>query len=153
MNPAAISTIKRPCNYGQRERTTLPKKSKICLLDLRDALARELEAIRQHMKTMQPYMLVAQHNDDSLNDEALRTLCNQQVNQGGSFLLNMRGCPREQDLTSDTSLNFWTNLLDLIQTFAESVEDLQLHFESARRVAEAAVESDMARFQRTGSAR
>ena len=38
--------------------------------DLRDAPRRELESIRQHRKAL--------HNDDSLNDEALLTLCNQQ---------------------------------------------------------------------------
>ena len=41
----------------------------------------------------------------------------------------------------------------LIRSFAETGEDLRLHFDSARRVAEAAVESAIARFQRTGSAR
>ena len=37
-------------------------------------------------------MLIAQHNDDSLNDELLRALCEQQANQGGYFLLNLRSC-------------------------------------------------------------
>ena len=46
-----------------------------------------------------------------------------------------------------------TNLPGLIQSFAETGEDLHLHFDSAKRVAEAAVESAIARFQRTGSAR
>ena len=92
----------------------LTAESRICLLDLRDAPNRELEAIRQHMRNMQPYMLIAQHNDDSLNDESLRALCEQQANQGGYFLLNLRSCPKEQDPTWDTSLGFlhqfaWTH--------------------------------------------
>ena len=41
----------------------------------------------------------------------------------------------------------------LIRSFAETGEDLHLHFDSTRRVAEAAAESAIARFQRTGSAR
>ena len=60
---------------------------------------------------------------------------------------------KEQDSTWDTSLGFGTNLPGLIRSFAETGEDLHLHFDSARRVAEAAVESAIARFQRTGSAR
>ena len=48
---------------------------------------------------------------------------------------------------------FWHRLPGLIRSFAETGEDLHLHFDSARRVAEAAVESAIARFQRTGSAR
>ena len=48
---------------------------------------------------------------------------------------------------------FGTNLLGLIRSFAETGEELHLHFDSAKRVAEAAVESAIARFQRTGSAR
>ena len=119
-------------------------------MDLRGAPASELDAIRRHVKSVQPYMVVAQHIDDRLSDEALRTLCNQQVNQGGYFLLNTRACPREQDSTWDTSLGFWTYLCGLIRSFAEQGEDLHLHYESARRVAEAAVESAIARFQRTG---
>ena len=66
-------------------------------MDLRDVPAREFEAIRQHMKAMPPHMVVAQHDDDSLSDEALKTLCNQQANQGGYFLCNTRGRTREQD--------------------------------------------------------
>ena len=46
-----------------------------------------------------------------------------------------------------------TNLPGLIRSFAETGEDLHLHFDSARRVAEAAVDSAIAGFQRTGSAR
>ena len=148
MNLVALSLIRRPCNCDQCRRTTWPK-NRICLTDLRGAPASELEAIRRHAKSVQPYMVVAQHIDDRLSDEALRTLCNQQVNQGGYFLLNTRGCPREQDSTWDTSLGFWTNLPGLIRSFAEPGEDLHLHYKSNRRVAEAAVESALARFQRT----
>ena len=89
-------------------------------------------------------MLIAQYNDDSPNDDSLRALCDQQANQGGYFLLNLRSCPKEQDSTWDTSLGFWTHLLGLIRSFAEPGEDLHLHFDSARRVAEAAVESAIA---------
>ena len=98
-------------------------------------------------------MLTAQHNDASPNDDSLRALCEQQANQGGYFLLNLRSCPKEQDSTWDTSLFFRTNLPGLIRSFAETGEDPHLHFDSAKRVAEAAVESAIARFQRTGSAR
>ena len=131
----------------------LSDKSRIFLLDLRDSPNHELEAIHQHIRNMQPYMLVAQHNDESPNDESLRALCEQQANQGSYFLLNLRSCPKEQNSTWDTSLGFCTNLLGLIRSFAEAGEDLLPHFDSARRVAEAAVESAIARFQRTGSAR
>ena len=113
----------------------LTAESRICLLDLRDAPNRELEAIRQHIRNMQPYMLIAQYNDDSPNDESLRALCEQQANQGGYFLLNLRNCPKEQDSTWDTSLGFRTNLPGLIRSFAETGEDLHLHFDSPRRVA------------------
>ena len=116
-------------------------------------MTHELEAIRQHIRNMQPYMLIAQHNDDSPNDELLRALCEQRANQGGYFLLILRSCPKDQDSTWDTSLGSRTNLPGLIGSFAEAGEDLHLHFDSARRVAEAAVESAIARFQRTGSAR
>ena len=124
-------------------------KSRICLLDFRDAPNCELKAIRQHVRNMKPHMLTAQHNDDSPNNDSLRALCEQQANQGGYFLLNLRSCPKEQDSTWDIS----TNLPGLIRSFAETGEDLHLHFDSAKRVAEAAVESAIARFQRTGSAR
>ena len=39
-------------------------------MDLRGAPASELEAIRRHAKSVQPYMVVAQHVDDRLSDEA-----------------------------------------------------------------------------------
>ena len=99
----------------------LARSNGICLMDLRDAPAREFEAICQHVKTMQPYVTVAQQNSDSFSDEELRTLYNQ--HQGG-YLLNMGGSPKEQNLTWDTSLGFWTNLPGLIRSFAEPGEDL-----------------------------
>ena len=95
----------------------------------------------------------AHDNDDNSNDDSIRALCEQQAIQGGCFLLNLRNCPKEQDSTWDTSLGLGTNLPGLIRSFAETGEDLHLHFDSAKRVAEAAVESAIARFQRTGSAR
>ena len=39
----------------------LSDKSRICLLDLRDAPNCEFEAIRQHVRNMKPYMLTAQY--------------------------------------------------------------------------------------------
>ena len=69
------------------------------------------------------------------------------------FLAQFASCPKEQDSTWDTSLGFCTNLPGLIRSFAETGEDLHLHFDIAKRVSEAAVESAIARFQRTGSAR
>ena len=78
---------------------------------------------------------------------------NQQANQKGYFLLNLHSCPKEQDPNWDISLGFCTKLLGLIRSFAETGEELHLHFDSAKRVAEAAVESAIARFQRTVSAR
>ena len=108
----------------------LSDRSRICLLDLRDAPNCELEGIRQHIRDMKPYMLTAQHNDDSPDDDSLRALCEQQVNQGGYFLLNLRSCPKEQDSTWDTSLGFRTNLPGLIRSFAETGEDLHLHVDS-----------------------
>ena len=71
-------------------------------------------------------MLIAQHNDDSPNDESLRALCEQQANQGGYFLLNLSSCPKEQDSNWDTSVGFGTNLPGLIRSFAETGEDLHL---------------------------
>ena len=91
-------------------------ESRICLLDLCDAPKRELETIREHRRNMQPYMLIAQQHDDSPNDESLRALCEQQANQGGYFLLNLRSCPKEQDSTWDTSLGFCSNLPGLIRS-------------------------------------
>ena len=131
----------------------LSDRRRICLLDLRDAQNCELEAIRQHTRNMKPYMLTAQYNDDNSNGDSIRALCEQQANQGGYFLLNLRSCPEEQDPTWDTSLGFGTKLPGLIRSFAETGEDLHLHLDSARRVAEAAVESAIARFQQTGSVR
>ena len=61
----------------------LSGKSRICLLDLRDVPNYELEAIREHIRNMKPYMLTGQHNDDSPDDDSLRALCEQQADQGG----------------------------------------------------------------------
>ena len=46
-----------------------------------------------------------------------------------------------------------TKVASTLWSFAEPGEDVHLHYESARQVAEAAVESALARFQRTQSAR
>ena len=56
----------------------------------------------------------------------MSALCEQQANQEGYFLLNLRSCPKEQDSTWDTSLGFRINLPGLIRSFAETGEDL--HF-------------------------
>ena len=64
----------------------LSEKSRICLLDLRDAPNCEFEAIRQHVRNMKPYMLTAQYNDDNSNDDSIRALCEQQANQGELLL-------------------------------------------------------------------
>ena len=77
----------------------LSDKSRTCILDIRDAPNCELEAIRQHVRNMKPYLLTAQYNDDNSNDESIRALCEQQANQGGYFLLNLRSCSKEQDPT------------------------------------------------------
>ena len=61
----------------------LARNTRICLMELRDARAYDFEPIYQHVKTMQPDMMVAQQNEDSFSDEEIRTLYNQQVNQGG----------------------------------------------------------------------
>ena len=106
----------------------LPDKSRICLLDLRDAPNCECEAIRQHVRNMKPYMLTVQYNDDNSNNDSIRALCEQEANQGGYFLLNLRSCPQEQDPTWDISLGFCTNLPGLIGSFAETGEDLHLRF-------------------------
>ena len=98
-------------------------------------------------------MLTAQYNDDDSNYDSIRAMYEQQANQGGDFLLNLRSCPTEQDPTWDIRLGFCTDLPGLIQSFAETGEDLHLHFDSAKRVAKAEVETAIARFQRTGSAR
>ena len=94
-------------------------------MDLRDAPAREFEAIRQRVKAMPSYMVVMQHDEDSF----------------------------KQDSNWETSLGFWTNLPGLIQSFAEPGEEIHVHYKSATHVAKASVESAIARFQRTGSAR
>ena len=120
----------------------LSDRSRICLLDLRDAPNCQFEAIRQHVGHMKPYMLTVQYNDDNSKDDSIRALCEQQANQGGYFLLNLRSCPKEQDPSWDINLGCCTNLPGLIRSFAETGEDLHLHFDSA-----------IARFQRTGSAR
>ena len=96
-------------------------------------------------------MLIAQHIEDSPNDESLSALCEQHANQGGYFMLNLRSCPEEQDSIWDISLGFVPICLDSSGRLLK-LERIFI-FITARRVAEAAVESAIARFQRTGSAR
>ena len=67
----------------------LSDKSRICLLDIRDAPDCEFDSIRQYVRNLKPYMLAAQYNDDNSNDDSIRALCEQQANQGGYFLLNL----------------------------------------------------------------
>ena len=118
-------------------------------MDLRGAPARDFEAVRQRLKATPPYKVILQHDD---NDEALKMLCTDQTNHGGDFLFNTRGRCAEHDLSWETSLGFWTKLPGRILSFAEPGEEVHLHYESARQIVEAAVESAFARFQRTGSA-
>ena len=53
-------------------------------MDPRDAPAREFETLRQRLKATPPYVKM-QHDDDIII--ALKTLCTDQANQGGYFLL------------------------------------------------------------------
>ena len=82
--------IRPPTTYD------LSDKSRICLLDLRDSPNCEFEAIRQHVRNMKSYMLTVQYNDDNSNDDSIRALCEQQANQGGYFLLNLRNVQRHR---------------------------------------------------------
>ena len=120
-------------------------KTRICGMDLRGGPAREYEAFRQRMKAMPLHMVVMQHDEDSLTDDAPKTVCIEQANQGSNFLFNTRGRTRDQDSNWETSLSSWANLPGLIQSFAEPGEEIHLHYETARQVAEAAVESALAR--------
>ena len=120
---------------------------------LRGSPARGFESIRQRMTATPPYMMIAQHDDDSLSDEASKTLCDLQANQRGYFSCNTRGRTSERDPSWESSLGFWTNLRGLAKSFADPGEEVHLHHETARHVAEAGIESAIARFQRTGSAR
>ena len=128
-------------------------KNRICVMDLRSTPAREFEAVRQSLKAMPPHMVVVQHDENNLIDEAIKTLCNHQANQGGYFLFNTRGRTKKQNSNWETILGFWTSSPSLIQSFAEPGEEIHFRCESAKHVAEAAVESAIARFERTGSAR
>ena len=49
----------------------LSDKSRICLLDFRDAPNCEFEAIHQRVRNVKLYMLTAQYNDDSSNDDSI----------------------------------------------------------------------------------
>ena len=98
-------------------------------------------------------MLIAQHNDDSPTmSHSVRCANNERT-------MEVISCPiravvqKEQDSTWDTSLGFRTILPGFIRSFAEIGERISIFFDSAKRVAEAAVESAIARFQRTGWAR
>ena len=108
------------------------------------------------MRNMKPYMLTAQNNDDNSNDGSIRALCEQQANQGGYFLLNLRSCPKEQDPTWDIRVwDFGTKSICLDSSDRLLKLERISIFTSIlqKRVAEAVVESAIARFQRTGSAR
>ena len=111
-NFAVISQITTQRKYDQQRHTTCLIKVESVFLDIRDAPNCEFEAIRQHVRNMKPYMLTAQYNDDNSNDDSIRALCEQQANQGGYFLLNLRSCPKEQDPTWDISLGLAPICLD-----------------------------------------
>ena len=131
----------------------MTRENRICVLDIRGAPAREFETIRQRLKSTSPYMVLMQHDDDSLNDEALKTLCTEQENYGGYFLFNTRGRCAEHNLSWESILGFWTNLPKIVRSFDDPGAEVHFHYEYARQIAEAAVESAFARSQRTGSAR
>ena len=59
-----------------------------------------------NIRIVQPYMLIAQHNDNRPKDESLCALCELQANQGGYFLLNLRNCPKGQNSNSTWHTNF-----------------------------------------------
>ena len=86
----------------------------------------------KHSSTHEHHMVVMHHDEDSLNDEAPKTMCIEQANQGSYFLFNTRGRTRDQDSNWETSLSFWANLPRLTQSFAEPGEEIHLHCESAR---------------------
>ena len=76
----------RPASTHEMTRT-----NRICVLNIRGAPVREFETIRQRLKSTTPYMVLMQHDDDSLKDE----------------------CP-EHDLSWESSLGFGTNLPGLV---------------------------------------
>ena len=76
------------------------------------------------MTATPPYMMIAQHDDDSLSDEASKTLCDLQANQRGYFSFNTRGRTSERDPSWESSLGFWTNLRGLAKSFADPGEEV-----------------------------
>ena len=71
------------CNFAESKTLELRPASthemtgiiRSCVMDLRGAPTRDYEAIRQSLQVTPPFLVMMQHDDDSLNDEALRTLC------------------------------------------------------------------------------
>ena len=53
--------------------------------------AREFTAFRQSLKAVPLHMVVMQHDEDSLSDDAIKVLCADQANQGGHVLFTTRG--------------------------------------------------------------
>ena len=88
---------------------------------------------------MKPYMLTAQYSDDNSNDESIRALCEQQANQGGYFLLNLRSCSKAQDTTWDLSLGFAPICLDSSDRLLKLERNSIFTSILEKRVAEAAV--------------
>ena len=114
----------------------LSDKSRICLLDPRDAPHHELEAIRQHIRNMQPYM-IAQHMTVSTMSHSVRCANNKRTR----VFISCSICSvahRNRILLGTPVWVFGPFCLD-------SSDRLQKQ--------EAAVESAIARFQRTGSVR
>ena len=99
---------------------------------------------------MKPYMLTAQYNDDNSNDDSIRTLCEQQANQGGYFLLNLRSCPKEQDPTWDISLGFAPICLESSDRLLKLERNSIFTSTLQKELRKLAMESAIARFQRTG---
>ena len=85
----------------------LSNNSRVCITDLRGSPARGFEFIRQGMKTTPPYMVIVQHDDDSLSDEAIKALCDLQENQGGYFLFNTRGRTSDHNPNWESSRGFF----------------------------------------------
>ena len=57
-------------------------------------------------------MVLMQHDDDTLNDEALKTWCTDQENHSGYFLFNTRGRCAEHNLSWNLALVFGLICLD-----------------------------------------
>ena len=93
---------------------------------------------------MKPYMLAVQYNDDNSNNDSIRAFLEQGNEPRRLFFVQFA------QLSNGTGSDLGHQFLPgLIRSIAETGENLDF----TKRVAEAAVESAIARLQRTGSAR